>query len=796
MLAIYDRVRTVRPEQPTRPPPPQPATSPSPSGPRRRSQTVAATTRPATVADDANERGATRLGGPANSGDEPSLEELTAAVQALQNTAPGQNGLHPRGLKEGGAGVATMLHRVVTAVWRAGTAPAAWRQALLTPLPKKGSRLNVGNFRRISLIDVESKAYLLIVLDRIRTHLDRCFLDEQHGFRPERGPGDGQFCLRRLVEVASAHAVPVYAGFVDFKQAFDSLDRETLWAMLKAYGVHPKLVALIQDLYQGTTARVRANGFLSDTVPFHSGVRQGCPLSPTLFNVYMDFVARILLRRCQERGIPGFQIAYNIPGEGVRPAAGGVRDLAMLLYADDLVLLAPSLEALTAALDVLEEVAAEWGLTINHDKTEVMIIQPPARQPQEQHASPPQGQQGPPQQQQRHPQTQGQQGPSQQQHHHPQPQGQQGPPPQQQRQPQPQGQQEPSHQQQRHPQPQGQQVPSQQQQRQPQPQRQPEPSRQQQRHPQPQGQQGPSQQQQRHHQPQGQQGPSQQQQRQPQPQRQPEPSRQQQRHPQPQGQQRPSQQQQRHPQLQGQQGPSQQQQRHPQPQGQHEPSQQRQQQPVQQQQPSDIRLASGSRVKVVNHFKYLGIMFDSNGSQNTELQRRICNASYAFRQLHPVLQARRGPSLQTKMLMYKTFVFPVLTYGGPETWALSAQQLQSLETAHNTFLRRITHQRRGPDGISNLDLYQLTYTASLAHQLEDRRLRRLGHIVRRGDGALVKQLLFASGLPHVVRPVGRPRRQWMDGAQRSLSRLGLLDSWLTLAGDRDGWSKVCARVYD
>ena len=69
-------------------------------------------------------------------------------------------------------------------------------------------------------------------------------------------------------------------------------------------------------------------------------------------------------------------------------------------------------------------------------------------------------------------------------------------------------------------------------------------------------------------------------------------------------------------------------------------------------------------------------------------------------------------------------------------------------------------------------------------------------MVRRGDGALVKQLLFASGLPPVARPVGRPRRQWMDGAQRSLSKLGLLDSWLTLAGDRDGWSKVCARVFN
>ncbi len=121
--------------------------------------------------------------------------------------------------------------------------------------PGEREWVNVGNLRCISLIDVECKAYLLILLDRTCTHEDRCFLDEQHGFRPERGPGDGQFCQRRLVEVASVHAVPVYAGFVDFKQALDSLDRDTLWAMLKAYGVHPKLVALIQDLCHDTTAR-------------------------------------------------------------------------------------------------------------------------------------------------------------------------------------------------------------------------------------------------------------------------------------------------------------------------------------------------------------------------------------------------------------------------------------------------------------------------------------------------------------------------------------------------------------
>ena len=95
-----------------------------------------------------------------------------------------------------------------------------------------------------------------------------------------------------------------------------------------------------------------------------------------------------------------------------------------------------------------------------------------------------------------------------------------------------------------------------------------------------------------------------------------------------------------------------------------------------------------------------------------------------------------------------------------------------------------------------VDLYLLTHTASLTHQLEDRRLRRLGQMVRRGDGALVKQLLFATGLPGTARSVGRPRWQWMDGAVHTLSRLELLSSWLTLAENRDGWGKVCARVFD
>ena len=97
--------------------------------------------------------------------------------------------------------------------------------------------------------------------------------------------------MRRLVELAWSHATPLHAAFVDFRKAFDSVNHEVMWRILKARGVHPKLLALIKDLYSGSRARVAAHGTESGWFDIRMGVRQGCPLSPLLFNIYMDFLA-------------------------------------------------------------------------------------------------------------------------------------------------------------------------------------------------------------------------------------------------------------------------------------------------------------------------------------------------------------------------------------------------------------------------------------------------------------------------------------------------------------------------
>ena len=146
-------------------------------------------------------------------------------------------------IKLGGTAAVSWLHRVITATWRSGTAPPSWKRARLVAIHKKGSRLLPDNYRGISLLEVCGKVYVQILHQRISAHLDSQLLDSQYGFRPGRGTGDALFSLRRLQELARDFNTPLHAAFIDFRKAFDSVNRPVLWRLLGARGVAPKLVA-------------------------------------------------------------------------------------------------------------------------------------------------------------------------------------------------------------------------------------------------------------------------------------------------------------------------------------------------------------------------------------------------------------------------------------------------------------------------------------------------------------------------------------------------------------------------
>ena len=120
----------------------------------------------------------------------------------------------------------------------------------------------------------------------------------------------------------------------------------------------------------------------------------------------------------------------------------------------------------------------------------------------------------------------------------------------------------------------------------------------------------------------------------------------------------------------------------------------------------------------------------------------------------------------------------------------------TVAAVHNSFLRRIAGDRRGPTQMSHARLLQVTGGPDFVQHLDQLRLRRLGHIMRMPDSAVVKQLLFATGLEGRGNLVGRPSTEWRHLAAASLHRMGLREEsqWGPLTRDRDTWRAVCRSV--
>ena len=215
-------------------------------------------------------------------------------------------------------------------------APSDWKGSLFTFLYKgKGDRMDPDNYRGISLLSVCAKVYTQILLQRLRPILDPSLAESQCGFRKGRGCPDLHFSLRRLTELAHAHraplwvafrtlqdclpSLPLWVAFVDFRKAFDSVNREALWAILASRGVPTKLIDLVRDLYTGCEGRVRVDNVLSDPFPIGTGVRQGCALSPLLFCTFIDAIIRAALPP-EVSLAAGYQVGVEINGRLTQPS--------------------------------------------------------------------------------------------------------------------------------------------------------------------------------------------------------------------------------------------------------------------------------------------------------------------------------------------------------------------------------------------------------------------------------------------------------------------------------------------
>ena len=192
-----------------------------------------------------------------------------------------------------------------------------------TPIPKKGNAKECSNYRTIVPILQASKVMLEILQARLQQYMNHELPDVQAGFRKVRGTRDQIANIRWIMEKAREFQKNMYFCFIDCAKAFDCVDHNKLWKILKAMGIPDHLICLLRNLYAGQEAAVRTGNGTTDWFQIGKGVRQGCILSPCLFNLYAE---------------------YNMTLDGLEETQAGIkiagRNINNLRYADDTTLMA------------------------------------------------------------------------------------------------------------------------------------------------------------------------------------------------------------------------------------------------------------------------------------------------------------------------------------------------------------------------------------------------------------------------------------------------------------------------
>ena len=247
-----------------------------------------------------------------------------------------------------------ILRDIFNACFTNGIYP--WNNSIISPLHKKGNKSDPDNYRAIAVSSVIGKLFSTILLERLTKFRAINCPDppNQLGFTKKAQTYDHILTMKTIASKYKKLHKPVYAVFVDFKKAFDSVCRQALFFKLAKSGVTGNFYNVLRNMYANSYAYIKLAGHLSNRFQIKKGTEQGHPLSPDLFKIFLSDLSPLLQ-------FPNCPTLSDII-------------ISHLLWADDLILLSLDQKTSQLQLDKLEKFCCVWGIDINELKTQVVIF--------------------------------------------------------------------------------------------------------------------------------------------------------------------------------------------------------------------------------------------------------------------------------------------------------------------------------------------------------------------------------------------------------------------------------------
>ncbi|XP_046640334.1 uncharacterized protein LOC124324536 [Daphnia pulicaria] len=283
--------------------------------------------------------------------------EVSFRLQRMKNTAPGPDGARYSGLRRVDPGCHT-LALIYSRCLRIAKVPAAWKESTTVLIFKAGDRENLGNWRPLTLGNTIAKLYSGVIADRISRWAEEGhrISPQQKGFTRHDGCLEHNFLLQAAINQARRTGQELCVAWLDLANAFPSVPHSHIFGTLNLLGLPAELISVVQDLYIDTTTRGMTSSGLTAPIPISSGVKQGCPLSPVIFDLAMEPIIRAVMALKP--------LSFKL----------GLIDLLILAFADDLALLAKNEAALQRQLDVATETAEWCGLTFKPAKCATLHV--------------------------------------------------------------------------------------------------------------------------------------------------------------------------------------------------------------------------------------------------------------------------------------------------------------------------------------------------------------------------------------------------------------------------------------